>query len=57
MMKIDIAEKFSLFSDHRRPNIVAQLNGPEVRLVKFKGEFICTSMRTRMSSSSCGVAG
>jgi mannose-6-phosphate isomerase-like protein (cupin superfamily) len=40
MNKIDIAEKFSLFSDHWRPQIVAQLNGQEVKLVKFKGEFV-----------------
>ena len=38
--KIDIAEKFSLFSEHWRPKIVAELNGQEVKLVKFKGEFI-----------------
>ena len=40
MVKIDIAEKFSLFSDHWRPKIVAQLNAQEVKLVKFKGEFV-----------------
>jgi mannose-6-phosphate isomerase-like protein (cupin superfamily) len=40
MVKIDIAEKFSLFSDYWRPKIVAQLNGQEVKLVKFKGEFV-----------------
>ncbi len=40
MVKIDIAEKFSLFSDHWRPKIVAHLNGQEVKLVKFKGEFV-----------------
>jgi mannose-6-phosphate isomerase-like protein (cupin superfamily) len=40
MVKIDIAEKFSRFSDHWRPKIVAQLNGQEVKLVKFKGEFV-----------------
>ncbi len=40
MLKIEIAEKFSLFSDHWRPKIVAQLNGQEVKLAKFKGEFV-----------------
>ena len=40
MDKIDIAEKFSLFTDHWRPKLVAQLNGQEVKLVKFKGEFV-----------------
>lgn len=40
MDKVVIAEKFSLFSDHWRPKIVARLNGQEVKLVKFKGEFV-----------------
>jgi mannose-6-phosphate isomerase-like protein (cupin superfamily) len=40
MVKINIAEKFSLFSDHWRPKVVAKLNDQEVKLVKFKGEFI-----------------
>lgn len=40
MEKIDIAEKFSLFSEHWRPKVVAALNGQEVKLVKFKGTFI-----------------
>ncbi len=37
---MDVVEEFSLFSDHWRPKIVAQLNGQEVKLVKFKGEFV-----------------
>jgi mannose-6-phosphate isomerase-like protein (cupin superfamily) len=37
---VDLAEKFSLFSDHWRPKVVAALNGQEVKLVKCKGEFI-----------------
>jgi mannose-6-phosphate isomerase-like protein (cupin superfamily) len=40
MVKISLTEKFSLFSDHWRPKVVAKLNGQEVKLVKFKGEFI-----------------
>ena len=40
MVTIDIAKKSSLFSDYWRPKIVAQLNGQEVKLVKFKGEFV-----------------
>jgi mannose-6-phosphate isomerase-like protein (cupin superfamily) len=40
MVKIDIAEKFSLFTDYWRPKIVAQLNGQEIKLVKFKGAFV-----------------
>ncbi len=38
--KIDIKRKFSLISEHWRPKVVAELNGQEVKLVKFKGEFV-----------------
>lgn len=37
---INLNQKFSLFSDHWRPKVVAELNGQEVKLVKFKGEFV-----------------
>jgi mannose-6-phosphate isomerase-like protein (cupin superfamily) len=40
MQKIDLAEKFSRFSDHWSPKIVAELNGQQVKLVKFQGEFV-----------------
>ena len=40
MDKVNIAEKFSLFSEHWRPKVVAELNGQEVKLAKFKGEFV-----------------
>ena len=40
MDKVNIADKFSRFSEHWRPKVVAQLNGQEVKLVKFKGEFV-----------------
>lgn len=40
MKKIRVPEKFSQISEHWRPKIVAQLNGQEVKLVKFKGEFV-----------------
>lgn len=39
MEKVNLAEKFSLISEHWRPKIVGELNGQEVKLVKFKGEF------------------
>lgn len=29
-----------LFSDHWNPRVVAELNGQQVKLVKFKGEFV-----------------
>lgn len=40
MEKINLAQKLSLFSDHFNPKIVGELNGQQVKLVKFKGEFI-----------------
>jgi mannose-6-phosphate isomerase-like protein (cupin superfamily) len=37
--KVNIAQKFAAFADHWRPKIVGELNGQEVKLVKFKGLF------------------
>jgi mannose-6-phosphate isomerase-like protein (cupin superfamily) len=37
--KINLAEKFSLINEHWRPKVVGELNGQEVKLVKFQGEF------------------
>ena len=39
MQKVNLAEKFSAFSEHWRPKIVGELNGQEVKLVKFQGVF------------------
>ena len=38
--KINIDEKFKMFSNHWEPKIVGALNGQQVKLVKFKGPFI-----------------
>jgi mannose-6-phosphate isomerase-like protein (cupin superfamily) len=38
--KINLLEKFSLFSEHWQPKIIAELNGQAVKLAKIKGEFI-----------------
>lgn len=38
--KIEIDKKFALFSEYWRPKVIAELNGQEVKLVKFKGEFV-----------------
>ena len=38
--KINITEKFDLFSDYFNPRIVGELNGQQIKLVKFKGEFV-----------------
>lgn len=40
MEKVNLAEKFSLFSEHWNPKVVGELNGQVVKLVKFKGEFV-----------------
>jgi mannose-6-phosphate isomerase-like protein (cupin superfamily) len=38
--KINLLEKFGLFSEYWSPKIVGELNGQQVKLVKFKGEFV-----------------
>jgi mannose-6-phosphate isomerase-like protein (cupin superfamily) len=40
MTKISIADKLSQFSDHYNPRIVGELNGQQVKLVKFQGPFV-----------------
>jgi mannose-6-phosphate isomerase-like protein (cupin superfamily) len=40
MQKVNLAEKLSQINDHWRPKVVGELNGQEVKLVKFKGEFV-----------------
>lgn len=37
--KVSIKEKFSRFSDYWNPYIIGELNGQEVRIAKFHGEF------------------
>jgi mannose-6-phosphate isomerase-like protein (cupin superfamily) len=39
MHKISLKEKFSRIHEHWRPKVVAELNGQELKLVKFKGVF------------------
>lgn len=38
--KVNLSEKFSLFSDHWSPKIAGELNDSYVKLVKFQGEFV-----------------
>jgi mannose-6-phosphate isomerase-like protein (cupin superfamily) len=40
MEKINLTEKFSLFSEYWNPKIAGELNGQYVKLVKFKGPFV-----------------
>jgi len=38
--RIKLAEKFRLIREHWRPKTVGELNGQEIKLVKFKGNFV-----------------
>jgi len=40
MNKVNVEEKLSLFQDYFNPRIAGELNGQQVKLVKFKGEFV-----------------
>ena len=40
MRKVNVKEKFEMFSDHWNPRIVGELNGQQVKFAKLKGEFI-----------------
>ena len=40
MVGIDLREKFAAIDEHWSPRIVAELNGQQVKLVKFRGEFV-----------------
>jgi len=40
MEKINLREKYSLFSDFWSPKIIGELNGQFVKLAKFQGEFV-----------------
>ena len=40
MHGINLREKFASFSEHWSPRIIAELNGQQVKLVKFRGQFV-----------------
>ena len=40
MDKVNLSEKLELITEHWRPKVVGELNGQEVKLVKFKGTFV-----------------
>ncbi|MCY7322303.1 MAG: cupin domain-containing protein [Phormidesmis sp. CAN_BIN36] len=40
MEKVNLAEKLALFADHWHPRVVGDLNGQQVKLVKFQGDFV-----------------
>ncbi|HSX03584.1 MAG TPA: cupin domain-containing protein [Rhabdochlamydiaceae bacterium] len=37
--KVNIKQKLSLFSDYWNPRVIGELNGQQVRIAKFQGEF------------------
>jgi mannose-6-phosphate isomerase-like protein (cupin superfamily) len=40
MEKVNLRDKFAVFSDQWSPKIVGELNGQQVKLVKFQGPFV-----------------
>lgn len=40
MVKVNVAEKLSLFEDHWSPKIIGELNGQQVKAVKLEGDFV-----------------
>lgn len=40
MHKVNLAEAFARIQDHWRPRIAGELNGQQVKLVKFQGPFV-----------------
>src|SRR5918912_4321838 len=38
--RVNLEEKFAAFDEHWSPRIVGELNGQQVKLVKFRGEFV-----------------
>ena len=40
MDKVNLAEGFARITEHWRPRVAAELNGQEVKLVKFQGPFV-----------------
>jgi mannose-6-phosphate isomerase-like protein (cupin superfamily) len=40
MAIINLADKFSMFSDHWSPKVIAEMNDYQFKLVKIEGEFV-----------------
>lgn len=40
MERVNLAAKLAQITEHWRPKVVAELNGQEVKLVKFQGTFV-----------------
>jgi mannose-6-phosphate isomerase-like protein (cupin superfamily) len=40
MDKVNLSEKLARFAEHWKPRVVGELNGQQVKLVKFRGPFL-----------------
>ena len=40
MQKISLSDKFSKFTDHWAPRVIAEVNDHQLKLVKIKGDFV-----------------
>jgi mannose-6-phosphate isomerase-like protein (cupin superfamily) len=40
MQKVNLEQKLESFGDHWTPKIIGELNGQQVKVVKFQGEFV-----------------
>jgi mannose-6-phosphate isomerase-like protein (cupin superfamily) len=38
-IRVNLEEKFGLFTEHWRPKVIASLNGQEIKIIKVLGEF------------------
>jgi mannose-6-phosphate isomerase-like protein (cupin superfamily) len=56
MNKVNLHEKLALIDEHWRPKVVGELNGQEVKLVKFRGTFVWHS-HAREDELFLGVRG
>jgi mannose-6-phosphate isomerase-like protein (cupin superfamily) len=40
MEKVNLAQKFAMFTDHWNPRVIGQINDYEIKIVKVQGEFV-----------------
>jgi len=55
MEKVNLSEKLSQFSDQWKPKIVGELNGQQVKLVKFQGPFVWLVTSVLVKSGPIGA--
>jgi hypothetical protein len=57
MEKVNVAEKLALFQDHWHPRIIAELNGQELKVVKFVGPFVWHPQRADRRRAGADLMG